>query len=508
MTEKNKNLTLEEEAYALKCKQKQEWEDQKLAKKEEGLTCSNCQHRYETYVGNFYEYRPNKFKKFCLTCDEKLQTEKETKRKRKMPQRPVLSPEEKAERRSASIKKYNEKLKIPKKPKIEAIKTIPEEILNRDGVAKCTQCFEDKHLSKFSLKHNTIDKLKSRCDECCSYDHAALEIRYKKENNICVEKTCRYCKINKKEDEFDYIGNSRNLLKAFCKICDKLDRFKLHKDELKISIELQSFRDQYICLNRVCTLCKIDKPIELYKVVYRDSVVYYEECNDCTGLSFNTEIVYIIWRRTIRKILSDYLESEELNLVETPEDIAAEEKKTQQILVWRREFDEKLRRINGMKKRPPPLTLEEQYERKNAYQRKRYNEEPAYRIRNRMSSSIRAMLKNNGSNKDGESISDYLPYSISELVEHLEGLWEPWMNWDNYGNYNSVNWDDEDVSTWTWSIDHIIPHCEFKYTSMKDKSFHKCWELCNLRPYSAKLNQLDGANRNKNRKKYLSLNGH
>ena len=65
------------------------------------------------------------------------------------------------------------------------------------------------------------------------------------------------------------------------------------------------------------------------------------------------------------------------------------------------------------------------------------------------------------------------------------------MTWDNYGNYNSISWNDNDTSTWTWSLDHIIPQSEFHYSSMQEENFSKCWSLENLRPYSAKQNLLD-----------------
>ena len=73
------------------------------------------------------------------------------------------------------------------------------------------------------------------------------------------------------------------------------------------------------------------------------------------------------------------------------------------------------------------------------------------------------------------------------------------MNWENHGIYDSETWDDNDQSTWTWQIDHIIPHSKFNYHSMKDKEFLECWDLKNLRPLSSKQNIIDG-NRRKIRK--------
>jgi len=66
------------------------------------------------------------------------------------------------------------------------------------------------------------------------------------------------------------------------------------------------------------------------------------------------------------------------------------------------------------------------------------------------------------------------------------------MTWNNQGVYNKNMWNDNDSSTWTWQIDHIIPHFTFKYISIEDENFKKCWALENLRPLSAKQNLLDG----------------
>ena len=94
--------------------------------------------------------------------------------------------------------------------------------------------------------------------------------------------------------------------------------------------------------------------------------------------------------------------------------------------------------------------------------------------------------------KDRQSVRKYLPYAMQELKEHLEKQFEPWMTWDNYGTYRVGIWIDHDPTTWTWQIDHIVPHSKFHYTSMEDQAFKDCWALTNLRPYSAKQNVIDG----------------
>ncbi len=103
--------------------------------------------------------------------------------------------------------------------------------------------------------------------------------------------------------------------------------------------------------------------------------------------------------------------------------------------------------------------------------------------------------------KGGLSVLKYLGYSMEDLKKHLESLFEPWMNWQNWGSYRLETWDDNDPSTWTWQIDHIIPHSELLYDSMEHPNFKKCWGMNNLRPLSAKQNVLDGTGRTRHSKK-------
>lgn len=123
---------------------------------------------------------------------------------------------------------------------------------------------------------------------------------------------------------------------------------------------------------------------------------------------------------------------------------------------------------------------------------KRLNIDMPFKLRHNISRTINKYLKLSNSSKGGNSILDFLPYTISELKEHLEKQFEPWMTWNNWGSYTKEIWNDNDSSTWKWQIDHIIPQSDLLYSSMKGDNFKKCWSLDNLRPYSAKQNLLDG----------------
>jgi hypothetical protein len=121
--------------------------------------------------------------------------------------------------------------------------------------------------------------------------------------------------------------------------------------------------------------------------------------------------------------------------------------------------------------------------------------DPVRKLRHDISCLVRHALRANGSSKKGKSVFEHLPYDVNDLKIHLESQFESWMSWDNWAQYNAQTWDDNDQTTWTWQIDHIKPCSTFKYTSMEDDLFQKCWVLENLRPYSAKQNIVDGANK-------------
>lgn len=130
---------------------------------------------------------------------------------------------------------------------------------------------------------------------------------------------------------------------------------------------------------------------------------------------------------------------------------------------------------------------------KRKYEKFKRDNDLSFRLRQQFRRSISEALNNRNIIKE-ISILKVLPYSIVKLMQHIESQFEPWMNWNNRGLYSVKTWKDDDPSTWTWQLDHIKPQSDFKYTSMEDVEFQKCWALENLRPYSAnaKQNYLDG----------------
>lgn len=142
---------------------------------------------------------------------------------------------------------------------------------------------------------------------------------------------------------------------------------------------------------------------------------------------------------------------------------------------------------------------------KSTYDKNKRKNNCEYKIRKNVSRLINLQIKKTGYSKNNLSIFNFLPYSLKDLKVYLEKKFESWMTWDNYGTYRINLWDDNDPSTWTWNIDHIIPQSKLPYTSMEDDNFKKCWSLENLRPYSAKQNIIDGNKRLVRKTRGMSL---
>lgn len=119
-------------------------------------------------------------------------------------------------------------------------------------------------------------------------------------------------------------------------------------------------------------------------------------------------------------------------------------------------------------------------------------DDPKYRLRDNIRILVQMSLERNGGKRGKELLRDCLPFTDVELIEHIEKSFEPWMSWQNYAQIKTgiKCWNDNDPTTWTWQLDHIISHA-FKYQSLTDQTFKDCWMLSNLRPISVKQKQIN-----------------
>lgn len=98
---------------------------------------------------------------------------------------------------------------------------------------------------------------------------------------------------------------------------------------------------------------------------------------------------------------------------------------------------------------------------------------------NKLSLCISAQIRHSlNGNKNGRHWEDLVNYTLEQLKQYLEDLFQPGMMWDNYGK---------------WHIDHKIPISSFNITSYKCEDFKKCWSLGNLQPLWAEDNLSKGS---------------
>ena len=96
--------------------------------------------------------------------------------------------------------------------------------------------------------------------------------------------------------------------------------------------------------------------------------------------------------------------------------------------------------------------------------RERRKRDHAFNLRNRVSAAIHQCLR---SGKQGRSWTEFLPYTLADLVAHLERQFLPGMGWHNMGE---------------WHVDHILPISQFNIVDIGDADFMACWAITNLRP--------------------------
>lgn len=124
------------------------------------------------------------------------------------------------------------------------------------------------------------------------------------------------------------------------------------------------------------------------------------------------------------------------------------------------------------------------------YDKKYYNSKrkknPVFKFKKIISGQAKIGFKNRKIFKNNRSFWANINYTPEEGRLYIENLWEPWMCWENHGHLRK-DFDPENIATWTWQIDHIIPQSKFNFKDFDDE-FKKCWNLENLQPLRADLN--------------------
>ena len=256
---------------------------------------------------------------------------------------------------------------------------------------------------------------------------------------------------------------------------------------------------------RTCSRCKQIKQITEFYIKNKDPIIYRSDCKTCKNKSDYAA------RRDRKKYIPR-------KMTKYPDGLTRSEKNKLYYLNNKEKIDKYHEEYNALHKedaktyainyrikfkdrckesdrRSKLKNKENVAERKRKYIRLKRKNDPTFKIRSIISREISRQIK-----KNGVSFLKQLDYTVTNLKTHLESMFEPWMAWSNWGRYDPKTWKEDDSSTWTWNIDHIIPQSDLFYTSYDDENFKKCWALTNLRPYSAKQNILDGSYRVRHKK--------
>ena len=93
-----------------------------------------------------------------------------------------------------------------------------------------------------------------------------------------------------------------------------------------------------------------------------------------------------------------------------------------------------------------------------------------YAVYQRLKRGVQRGMKDKAANSNW---SDYLGYSVGELVDHIESQFTDGMGWHNMSE---------------WHIDHILPIRSFDLDRVDSEDFKRCYSLDNLMPVWAEDN--------------------
>jgi hypothetical protein len=117
---------------------------------------------------------------------------------------------------------------------------------------------------------------------------------------------------------------------------------------------------------------------------------------------------------------------------------------------------------------------------KRHYEKTKKDSDPAYKLACYTRTAIYTCLKERNVDKYKNTF-DLLPYTLEELIQHLELRFQKGMSWDNYGQ---------------WHVDHVKPMVSFNIIEPTDKEFQACWSLNNLQPLWGQDNLSKGSKLN------------
>jgi len=308
-------------------------------------------------------------------------------------------------------------------------------------------------------------------------------------------KVCSKCKLSKPLDSFS-VKNKTNVIKynSWCKSCFNIYQKNKRSNKCKITIYNDEFLNKVLVLfNQGLGKVKISRILNVHPCKINRAYIKLGIKNSyLTKNKNNTRKTHLITEKYC-KLCEKTIPIENFFFYIDK----CGRKRIKFICKFHQKIKDKIRLKLRYEKLKNTLKFKKS---RNQYIKNKYKTDINFRLKSNISKLLNKYLKRNCKKKAGNTCQNLLGYSIAQLKNHLENLFESWMNWSNWGKYNAKIWDDNDPSTWTWQIDHIVPQSDLPSLIIGDDNFKKCWALENLRPYSAKLNFLDGVYRIRHKK--------
>lgn len=335
-------------------------------------------------------------------------------------------------------------------------------------------------------------------------------------------KLCRKCHREKSKDDFFLQKNAKDGRQSYCKPCTKLISTQYKREHLE-QIRLRraeyhktrpEWNGEVTSLMKICSRCNTQKGLEHFYIQKKAKGGRQAYCKLCSKLlSKNFHQDHLQQRRAYSKSYQKAhpelkLENDRRYYIRHGERIRANkktpearEKHAEWFRDWRRRNPDKVKEMKRRDRLNHPDKFRERqkrWERKNPdkvhaktrrwvarnrdkvrnthriYKNKRFKVDIRFKLKHYFGSGIRKKLARRLASKNHKPWKMHLPYTIDELISHLENQFKPGMSWQNYGKY--------------WHIDHVIPDSAFDYKSISDASFQQCWSLNNLQPLWASEN--------------------
>lgn len=310
---------------------------------------------------------------------------------------------------------------------------------------KCSNCKKKKPEERFTKKQDT-------CNTC--FDIAEAEELLKTGQKLCP--TCKNVKIT---DEFGFRSDTRDKLRNQCKECEKVTRSKYVPQLIDNLPE-----------NKVCSKCKINKPI----------TEYHKSPDSIIGVRSDCKICVKIYTDNFRKdnpYQKRDLSSEERDELNTKRRYYRNKNK-EVLSAKNREYysKNKDKAVNYRK-----TYFSKNRERLNEIEKDRMKNDLSFRLRKRLGNTIRNCFRGacEGNFKKANKTVNILNCSLLFFKGHIEDQFLDWMNWENHGNCKTNEFN------CTFDFDHIIP---ISYAKTEEEIYLlNHWS--NFQPLCSKVNR-------------------